>query len=112
VLHVPYYESIRTQQQLGYLVWSFFYYDTGISSFCCVVQSPQKDPVYVDGRIEEFLKSFETELAELPDEEFQNHIDALVSTKLQKYNKLSEEVKDYWEEIINQTYQFTRSMCT
>ena len=44
----------------------------------------------------------------MTEEEFKTHINAVIATKLQRYQKLSEQVKDNWEEIVTYTFQFNR----
>jgi len=108
ILEVPFYEQIRTKEQLGYLVWSFHHYDCGISHLCFCVQSPQKDPIYLNERIDVFLKEYEKVMENLSDEEFTNQVKAVISSKLENFPNLAEEVKYNWEEISNLTFLFNR----
>jgi len=108
MFQVPFYEQLRTKEQLGYLVWSFYHYDEPLALFTFCVQSPQKDPQFLNERIDTFLIDFAKYLVEMKEEEFQTQIEAVISVKLQKYQNLGEEVATNWEEVFNQTYQFNR----
>jgi len=108
IFQVPFYEQLRTQEQLGYLVWSFYHYDEPMALFTFCVQSPQKDPKFLNERIDAFLTEFEENLVNMSDEEFKTQVEAVITVKLQKFQNLGEEVASNWEEVFNQTCQFNR----
>ena len=56
----PCFDDLRTKQQLGYLVFSgvLLSGDESVHSLRFIVQSEVQDPVYLDGRVEAFLKGF------------------------------------------------------
>lgn len=80
-----------------------------MSCLSLVIQSPVKDPLYIDERIDIFLASFKEKLEAMPDEEFQSNINALILLKTQTRQRLTLEVRDHWEEIQNWSFQFDRS---
>ena len=58
LLKEPCFNVLRTQEQLGYIVFSGVRRAHGVQGLRFIVQS-EKSPEYVDGRIEAFLHSIE-----------------------------------------------------
>ena len=52
----PCFDTLRTKEQLGYIVWSSARKSTSDRGYFVLVQSNRK-PDFLDHRIEEFLKS-------------------------------------------------------
>jgi insulysin len=103
------YSQLRTTEQLGYIVFSGMRSDCGVNGFRIILQSSVKDPVFLDQRVEAFLSSVKEMLVTLPDEEFANHVEALVTKKLEKDKNLKQEANRYWKEIVApHTYIFDR----
>jgi insulysin len=57
IAYEPSFDTLRTKEQLGYLVWSGHRRQAGTIGFRVVVQS-EKDPKYVESRVENFLTQF------------------------------------------------------
>lgn len=66
IMEDPYYDSLRTKQQLGYLVFSGVKLVEGVSLIYLLVQSAERDPSYITDRSLEFLEGFRQELVDLP----------------------------------------------
>lgn len=66
IMEDPYYDSLRTKQQLGYLVFSGVKLVEGVSLIYLLVQSAERDPSYLTDRSLEFLEGFRQELVDLP----------------------------------------------
>lgn len=66
IMEDPYYDSLRTKQQLGYLVFSGVKLVEGVSYMYLLVQSAERDPAYITDRSLEFLEGFRQELVDLP----------------------------------------------
>jgi secreted Zn-dependent insulinase-like peptidase len=94
MLREPLFDDLRTKQQLGYVVSS--YYEVGVSSrtepnsplgplavpvdsVTINVLSRKVSPSDVAGRIDEFLIGFRESLQRMPESEIQDHADALSS---------------------------------
>ena len=56
---------MRTQEQLGYAVWSAHKVESLLNSFCFVIQSPVQDPNYLLYRVLAFLDGFSQALNEI-----------------------------------------------
>merc|ERR1711990_296416 len=72
------------------------------------VQS-EKPPHHLDRRIESFLDTTALSiLANMKDSEFQQHVSALATLRLEKPKTLWERYERFWSEIIQETYQFDK----
>jgi insulysin len=99
---------LRTKEQLGYIVAS------GVRNFggaqgCKVIIQSDRSPAYLDERIENFISlTRESVAASMSDDEFKQHVDALVLNKLEEPKKMSKQVDIYWSEIVAHQYHFER----
>ncbi|XP_075072253.1 insulin-degrading enzyme isoform X1 [Mixophyes fleayi] len=107
IIAEPCFNTLRTKEQLGYIVFSGPRRANGIQGLRFIIQS-EKPPHYLESRVEAFLKTTEKSLEEMSDEAFQKHIQALALRRLDKPKKLSAECAKYWGEIISQQYHFDR----
>ena len=101
------YNQLRTQEQLGYIVFSGVRRSNGAQGFRVIVQS-DRHPEYLDSRIEAFLESLEKSLGELGEDEFKTQVEALATKRLERPKKLSVRNGRYWSEILSQHYNFDR----
>lgn len=103
-----FFHDLRTQQQLGYAVFSnnlpimqqpgIFYY----------VQSPQHEPDYLAEAIEAFLRDDKQRLEALSSKDFQQHQRSLINNLLQEDQRLGERAQRLWREVGNQRQDFGR----
>ena len=107
ILKEPAFNVLRTQEQLGYIVFSGVRNVGGITGFQVLVQSTKK-PRFLNHRIEEFLKSARTLIAEMPEEELERHKEALAQKKLEKPKKLSARFDKIYSEISSRRLNFHR----
>lgn len=105
----PFYEDLRTRQQLGYFVFTYSIDSIQVPSVVLALQSPAAGPVKMFNAVELFLKEFEQTLADMPDDEFQRNVDALVSQVEERDNRLRERTNRYWAAIIREDYNFDAS---
>ena len=114
ILREPLFNSLRTRQQLGYIVSS--YYDIGISSQSNVdgqmpsstpidsisinVLSQKMPPPKIVARIDDFINGFRKQLEEMPESEIQDHADALATKLLKPIQKLQSEASNQYSKII------------
>ncbi|CAN0108568.1 unnamed protein product, partial [Laminaria digitata] len=99
IMEDPYYDSLRTQQQLGYLVFSGVKIVEGVSFMYLLVQSAERSPSYLSDRSLEFLKGFRQQLVDLPTSQLRDYAGGLVDRKLEPDRRLSSEVERNWAEI-------------
>ncbi|KAI9355143.1 Metalloenzyme, LuxS/M16 peptidase-like protein [Zopfochytrium polystomum] len=101
----PAFDTLRTKEQLGYIVFSSAKRQTGVEAFHIIVQS-ERDPVYLEQRVEAFLAGMKTFLTDLTDEEFAKHVDAVVFKQLEKDKNLNQETSRHWGHIASHVYDF------
>ncbi|TRY55891.1 hypothetical protein DNTS_029134 [Danionella cerebrum] len=107
IISEPCFNTLRTKEQLGYIVFSGPRRANGVQGLRFIIQS-EKAPHYLESRVEAFLKTMEKSVDEMGDEAFQKHIQALAIRRLDKPKKLAAECAKYWGEIISQQYNFDR----
>uniref|UniRef100_A0A3P9K517 Coenzyme PQQ synthesis protein F-like C-terminal lobe domain-containing protein n=1 Tax=Oryzias latipes TaxID=8090 RepID=A0A3P9K517_ORYLA len=107
IIHEPCYNTLRTREQLGYIVFSGPRCAEGGQGLRLIIQS-NVEPLYLESRVEAFLSSIEQALTEMSEEVFQKHIQALAVRRLDKPKNLSAESAKYWAEITSQKYHFHR----
>ena len=99
--------QLRTKEQLGYIVKSLVRRSNGAQGIKIVVQS-EFEPEYLDKRIEAFIEGLEEALEQMGDPEFNSHIEALATKRLEKPKQLVARNSRYWSEIQGQHYNFNR----
>lgn len=78
IVESDFYTQMRTNQQLGYIVWSFQQRMEDRVFFRLVIQSSTHGPFEMSRRVNAWLKSMEKLFAELSDHEFERHRQALI----------------------------------
>ncbi|MBU2955082.1 insulinase family protein [Marinobacter sp. F3R08] len=99
IISSPFYEEIRTNRQLGYIVYAtpFEMLETPALGF--IVQSPSASRAEIDQAVQEFSGSFEATLAALTPERLDREKQAVISKLLEKDRQLGEISSRYWREI-------------
>lgn len=108
VVKEPCFYQLRTQEQLGYLVFSGLVRLEGVAYFRVLIQSTVADPALLDQRIERFVRGFRDTLASLSQAEWATQVTAVVKALEEKPKRESEEATRVWREIANETYVFDR----
>lgn len=103
------FEKLRTQEQLGYIVFAGGSVHRNVSSFHVIVQGDKLSPSDVDCRIEAWLADFARELEDMSKDVFRNYVEAVVSDRSRRYGRLSQETSQFWAEIQPRQYQFERT---
>lgn len=105
MLHEPCFDTLRTKEQLGYVVFSSSLNNHGTANIRILIQSEHTTP-YLEWRIDAFLEQFGQTLRDMPERDFENHKDALCKTLLQKYKNMKEESNRYTASIYLGDYNF------
>ncbi|WP_299734308.1 insulinase family protein [uncultured Endozoicomonas sp.] len=95
----PFFNVLRTEQQLGYVVFAGprpFEKHPGI---IFVVQSPKLDPTGLEGRVEQFLQSQKAAFASLTNEELEQYRQGLIGDLLKKDDNQDERNNRFWQGI-------------
>jgi insulysin len=107
----PCFNQLRTIEQLGYVVFSGPSFHDIWSGYRILIQS-EKDCRYLEGRIENFLNTFEQTLNDMSDEDFESHKRAMINKRLAKLKNLSSEDNRFWNHIYSDSYDFLQGMPT
>ncbi len=78
VVESDFYTQMRTNQQLGYIVWSFYQRIEERVFFRLVIQSSTHGPFEMSKRVNGWLASTEKLFSNLTDQEFQRHQQSLI----------------------------------
>lgn len=105
----PCFNQLRTIEQLGYVVFSSAAFHDTWAGYRILIQS-EKDCRYLEGRIENFLNSFEKTLQEMSDDDFEGHKRAIINKRLAKLKNLSQEDNRFWNHIYSDSYDFLQGM--
>ncbi|CDH56832.1 a-pheromone processing metallopeptidase ste23 [Lichtheimia corymbifera JMRC:FSU:9682] len=101
----PCFDQLRTKEQLGYLVFSGVRKQAGSMGMRFIVQS-ERDTIYLENRIEEFLIKLRSIIVNMSDEEYQAQVQSLIFKKLEKDKNLGQEGGKYWTHIHSGYYEF------
>ncbi|KAJ1516150.1 Insulinase (Peptidase M16) [Coelomomyces lativittatus] len=99
------FHKLRTEQQLGYIVFSnkLIWMNTG--SYFVLVQS-EKSAEALESYIESFLEHILVFLDEMSPSDYQSHVDAYVAKLLEKPKNLAELAELHWSYIASERYTF------
>lgn len=108
IISEPCYNTLRTEEQLGYIVFSHIRRSNGTQGLKIIVQS-DKQPQFVEERIDLFLDSMFDHVSTMSEEQFEKHKNAVATLRLEKPKMLSSLSDIFWSEIIGQQYNFDRA---
>ncbi|KAJ2077973.1 metalloprotease [Coemansia sp. RSA 988] len=113
VMSIPFFDQLRTQEQLGYMVrctWqatvdSYSSLGKKVGILTLAVQG-NSNPEYVCLRIESFLLQFRTRLAAMSKKELEANISACVIANQELPMKVASVAKQTWQMILDNSYDF------
>ncbi|AJV59003.1 ADQ_G0038370.mRNA.1.CDS.1 [Saccharomyces cerevisiae] len=106
LIHEPCFDTLRTKEQLGYVVFSSSLNNHGTANIRILIQSEHTTP-YLEWRINNFYETFGQVLRDMPEEDFEKHKEALCNSLLQKFKNMAEESARYTAAIYLGDYNFT-----
>ena len=111
VMREPLFNSIRTNQQLGYSVSCSSKNDNNVLGLTIAVESQEKrnSSSTVDDKIESFLQSFSIILEQMEECEFETMKKSILLHKRSPDTDLEMEVNRNWNEIKESKYQFGKN---
>ncbi|XP_042507434.1 nardilysin-like isoform X2 [Macadamia integrifolia] len=109
IIEEPLFNQLRTKEQLGYVVECSPRMTFRVLGFCFCVQSSKYDPVYLQGRIDNFISGLQELLVGLDDESFENYRSGLIAKKLEKDPSLTYKTNHLWGQIVDKRYLFDMS---
>ncbi|EAQ98335.1 insulinase family protein [Congregibacter litoralis] len=98
-----FFQQLRTEQQLGYIVSSFYWPQHDVPGLMLLVQSPSHSAGHVVGAMEQFLSDT---LRDITEEQFQRHKQALINATLKPQENLGERAEFYWQSIASREWSF------
>lgn len=104
----PAFDQLRTKEQLGYVVFSGVSINNMWAGYRILIQS-EKNPEYLEGRIDAFLTRFEKMLEEMTEDEFEAHKRSLINKRLEKLKNLTQESNRFWNHIVSECYDFEQA---
>ena len=99
----PVFDTLRTKEQLGYVVGSNSMVNVTLTAWRILVQS-EKDCGYLEKRIDNFLAEFEQQIRDMPDEEFEAHKIGLINKRLERMKNLNQETARFWTHITKEGF--------
>lgn len=105
LLHEPCFDTLRTKEQLGYVVFSSVANTHGTTNLRILVQS-ERSSAYLESRIVAFLNSFGRTLEEMPEDVFEKHKSSLIKSLEQKLTNLRQEHERFTTAIYLADYNF------
>lgn len=101
----PAFDQLRTKEQLGYVVFSGSTTYQTRRVYYVLIQS-ERQPWYLESRVDHFLVDFAKELAEMNEEQFEDHKRSIINKRLEKSKNLNQEAMRFWDHISSEYYQF------
>ncbi|MCL1077750.1 peptidase M16 [Parashewanella spongiae] len=106
MISAPFFQQIRTEQQLGYIVGgnSSSLEELPLISF--LIQSPKVGAVELNRRVDTFIADYKETLTKLTTVEFENYKQGVVKNLRTKHKNQGERTRFYWSEISKQKFDF------
>ena len=106
IIGPAYYNAVRTEAQMGYIVFATPYSLLEVPALAFIVQSPSHSIDQIHQATQAFLQSFAAQLREMPATEFARHKEALVSRLTEPDKTLEQRSDRFWTEIDTQSNEF------
>jgi insulysin len=110
IFNEPFFDTLRTTEQLGYIVTLGLREKGTLTGIRFLIQS-ERDPLYLDSRIEAFLSESVPEILKKMTEnenDFKLHCSSLKLDLTQKKKTLAGESKQHWDAILSGSNDFLR----
>lgn len=107
-LSEPFFNDLRSEQQIGYIVFAFDSLYDNTPAFNFLIQSGSFAPVEISKRIMKFLGKYRQKIKEFSDEEFTKLKEGLLAKYREDFKSLHEQQKFYWNEISKHQYEFDK----
>jgi secreted Zn-dependent insulinase-like peptidase len=99
ILSPAYYENIRTENQLGYIVFASDFSMLDMPALGLTVESPNSTPEHIQQKSIDFIKTFATRLSKMKPKTFADNQSAVISQLTQKPNTLRQLSNRFWLDI-------------
>ncbi|UTW46556.1 insulinase family protein [bacterium SCSIO 12696] len=99
IAHQAYFNDLRTEQQLGYIVSARYKRADRMPGLAFLVQSPSADANQVEAATDQFLLDFEQQLAEMSEAELAPLIQASIAQLAKPAQNLREKTSRFWQDL-------------
>ncbi len=106
MLSTPFYNRLRTEQQLGYIVHAAAYPRNQVPGLIFIIQSPEATPEQMIEESETFFRDFTARLNDMPAEELELYREGLMTKLLEKPKNMAEKALRNWGELLNGRVSF------
>lgn len=107
-LDEPFFDDLRTKQQLGYVVFNRADKNRGVTFNKFVVQSPGKSAEYLVNAINVFMLRLREEVKEATQEDFDTQKKSVHTQLAEKAVNLTKDFENMWPALEEHHYEFTR----
>jgi insulysin len=105
MLEEPVFDTLRTKEQLGYIVSGGAQFSGAAANYRILIQS-EKPCSFLEHRIDAFLVGFAKALQEMPQQEFDAHKIGTINKRLEKLKNLNQERGRMWHHITSEAFDF------
>ena len=105
-LSEKFYDTLRTKETLGYIVYLTHKILYEVRHIVGVIQSSVKNPEYCSSRIRAFFAEKEKEIKEISDEDFNSYLKSRLANETKLDRDLKEQFNRNWIQIKNGRYKF------
>lgn len=99
ILSSPFYNEIRTEKQLGYIVFATPLQMNKTPAIAFIIQSPVADADTLESEIDGFLTSWGSKIDKITATDLEQFKRSVISRITKQDNKLSSRTKRYWREL-------------
>ena len=103
-----FFHELRTEREIGYIVFATFMPMLDVPGLALVVQSPSNPPETLQRHVDSFLERSTAALRDMPDAAFERHRGAVESSLLEEETRLDDRTARYWNAIDRERYEFDR----
>ena len=107
----PCFNTLRTKEQLGYIVDSDACVYVTVGTWRILLQS-EKDCKHLEERCDAFLMNLEQDLRMMTDETFEEHKIGLINKRFEKLKNLGQEALRLWTHVTSETFDFEQGTFT
>ncbi len=101
-----YYADIRTDKQLGYIVFATGFSLLDVPAIAFVVQSPSSSAETLHKETMRFLNATQQTVSKMPEQSLERFKQAVISKLLKQNNTLYSVSNKYWQDIDRENYSF------
>lgn len=108
IISAPCFLTLRTEKQLGYIVWTLVRNIRCSLDLGILIQSHVASPSQLTNHIEDFLSTMRANFKEMTDESFETHKESAYKKIVQKDVQPAEEFARYVNEMTKRRYMFNK----